>query len=47
MDHIEHSLFKLSKDELAKLAVDYQGKFNSVLQSLKEDVSEMKAKFNL
>ena len=47
MDHIEHSLFKLSKDELAKLVVDCQGKFNSVLQSLKEDVSEMKAKFNL
>ena len=46
MDHTEHSLLKLSKDELARLVLDYQGKFNSVLQSLKDDVSEMKSIFN-
>ena len=47
MDRTEHSLLKLSRDELARLALDYQGKFNSVLQSLKDDVSEMKSKFNV
>ena len=41
MDRTEHSLLKLSKDELARLVLDYQGKFNYVLQSLKDDVSEM------
>ena len=46
MDHTEHSLLKLSKDELARLIVDYQGKFNYVLQSLKDDVNEVKSKFN-
>ena len=47
MDHSEHSLLKLSRDQLARLALDYQGKFNSALQSLKDDVSEMKSKFNV
>ena len=47
MDHTEHSLLKLSKDELARLVLDYHGKFNSLLQSLKDDVSEMKSKFNI
>ena len=47
MDHTEHSLLKLSKDELARLVLDYQGKFNSVLQSLKNGVSEIKSKFNV
>ena len=47
MVHTEHSLLKLSKDELARLVIDYQGKFNSVLQSLKDDVREIKSKFNV
>ena len=47
MDHTEHSLLKLSKDELARLVLDYHGKFNSVLQSMKDGVSEMKSKFNV
>ena len=47
MNHTEDSLLKLSKDELARLALVYQGKFNYVLQSLKDDVSEMKPKFNV
>ena len=40
MAHTEHSLLKLLNDELARLVLDYQGKFNSVLQSLKYYVSE-------
>ena len=47
MGYTEHSLLKLSKDELARLVLNYQGKFNSVLQSLKDDVSEMKSKFDV
>ena len=47
MDPTEHSLLKLSKDELARLVLDYQHKFSSVLQSLKDDVIEMKSKFNV
>ena len=47
MAHTEHSLLKLSKDDLARLVFDYQGKSNSVLQSLKDDVSEIKSKFTV
>ena len=47
MVHTEHSLLKLSKDDFARLVIDYQGKFNSVLQSLKDDVREIKSKFNV
>ena len=47
MDHTEHSLSKLSKKELARLVLEYQGKFNYVSHSLKDDVSEMKSKFNV
>ena len=47
MDPTEHSVSKLSKDELARLVLDYQRKFSSVLQSLKDDVIEMKSKFNV
>ena len=46
MDYTEHSLLKLSKDELARLVLDYQSKFNSFLQSLKDGVSEMRSTFN-
>ena len=47
MYHTEDSLLKLSKNELTRLALVYQGKFNYVLQSLKNDVSEKKPKFNV
>ena len=47
MDYTEHFLLKLSKDELARLVLDYQSKFNSVLQSLKDGVSEMRSRFNV
>lgn len=47
MAHTEHFLLKLSKDELAGLVLDYQGKFNFVLQSLKDDVREMSKKVKI
>ena len=33
--------------ELGRLVLDYQGKFNAVLQPLKDDVSEIKSKFRV
>ena len=47
VNHTKYSLLKLSKDELGRLVLDHQGKFNSVLQSLKDDVSKMKSKVNV
>ena len=35
MAHTEQSLSKLSKDDLARLVLDYQGKFDSVLKPAK------------
>ena len=46
MAHTEQSLSKLSKDGLAKLVVDYQGKFDSMLKTVKDDICELKTKFN-
>ena len=46
MHNIEHSLLKLSKDRLARLVWN-QGKFYSVLQSLKDGISEIKSKFSV
>ena len=47
MDHTEQSLLQLSNDELVRLVLDDQGKFNSVLWSLKDDVRELKSKLNV
>ena len=40
MAHSEHSQSKLSKDELPSIVLDYQGKFDFVLQSMKDDVTD-------
>ena len=45
MDHIEESLKKLIKDDLVCLLMDYQGKFNSILDDLKIKFDELKTKF--
>ena len=47
MVHTKHFLFKLSKDELAGIVLDYQRKFNSVSQSVKDHVSKVKSKLNV
>ena len=47
MDHTEQSLLQLSNDELVRLVLDDQDKFNSVLWSLKDDVRELKSKLNV
>ena len=45
MDHTEASLVKLNKEELVRLLLDYQGKFNSILDDLKNNFDELKTKF--
>ena len=45
MDHTEASLVKLNKEELVRLLLDYQGKFNSILDDLKNNFDEIKTKF--
>ena len=45
MGHTEKSSSKLSKEDLARLVVDYQGKFNLVLKTVKDDICELKNKF--
>ena len=44
MAHTEQSLSKLSKDNLTRLVLDYQGKFNSMLKTDKDDIFELKTK---
>ena len=45
MAHIEQSLSKLSKDDLGRLVLNYQGKFDSMLKTVKDDIFELKTKF--
>ena len=45
MAHTEKSLSKLSKGNLARLVLDYQGKFDSVLKTVKDDICERKTRF--
>ena len=47
MAHTEHFPFKLSKEELAGIVLEYQRKFNSILQSVKDHVSKVKSKLNV
>ena len=42
MTHDEASLMKLNKEELVRITLDYQEKFNGVLGDLKKDVSNLK-----
>ena len=44
MAHTEQSLKKLSKDDLERVA-DYQSKFDSVLKTVEDNISDMKTKF--
>ena len=45
MAHTEQSLSKLSKDDLVRLVLDYQGKFDTMLKTVKDDICELKTKF--
>ena len=47
MAHTEQSLSKLSKDDFTRLVLDYQGKFDSVLKTVKDDICERKTRFTV
>ena len=42
MAHNEASLMKLNKEDLVRITLDYQGKFNGILDDLKKDISDLK-----
>ena len=37
------SLMKLNKEDLVRITLDYQGKFNNILDDLKKDISDLKS----
>ena len=41
----EQSLSKLSKGDLARLVLDYEDEFDSMLKTVKDDICELKTKF--
>ena len=45
MSHTESSLMRVNKDDLVRMLLDYQGKFNHILDELKNDLNEPKIKF--
>ena len=45
MDHTKSYLMKLNKEDLVRLLLDYQGKFNSVLDDSKINFDEIETKF--
>ena len=42
MAHNEASPMKLNKEDLVRITLDYQWKFNSILDDLKKDISDLK-----
>ena len=46
MAHSESSLMKLNKEKMARIVLDYQDKFDSVLDDFRKDISELKSNFS-
>ena len=46
MSHTESSLMCLNKEDLVRMLLDSQGKFNNILDELKNDLNELKTKFS-
>ena len=44
MLHTELSLMRLDKEDLVRMLLDYQGKFNNILNQLKNDLNDLKTK---
>ena len=42
MAHNEASLMELNKEDLVRITLDYQGKFDSILDDLKQDICDLK-----
>ena len=45
MSNTKSFLIRLNKEDLVRMFVDYQGKFNNILNELKIDLNELKTKF--
>ena len=45
MSHTESSLMRLNKEDLVRMLLDYQRKFNNILGELKNNLNELKTKF--
>ena len=45
MSYTESSLMRSNKEDLVRMLLDYQGKFNNILDELKNDLNELKTKF--
>ena len=45
MSYTESSLMRLNKEDLIRMLLVYQGKFNLILDKLKNDLNELKTKF--
>ena len=45
MSHTESSLLRLDKEDLVRMLLDYEGKFNNILDEPKKDLNELKTKF--
>ena len=45
MSHTESSLMRLNKEDLVRMLLDYQGKFNNILDELKIDLNDLKTRF--
>ena len=43
MDHDEASLMNLNNKDLVRITLDYQGKFNNILDDLKKDIPDLKS----
>ena len=43
MAHNEGPLMKLNKEDLVRITLDYQEKFNNILDDLKKDVFDLKS----
>ena len=41
----DSSLINLNKKDLLRLLLDYQGKFNSILDDLKNNIDQLKSRF--
>ena len=46
MAHTESSLMKLNKEKMTRIVLDYQDKFDSVLDDFRKDISELKSNFS-
>ena len=43
MAHNEASLMKLNTEDLVRITLEHQGKFNNILDDLKKDIFDLKS----